>query len=344
MNPSEREITAPVDECLANGRLNPEAIGWSRFPLHRCNVRGPWSRVKRWDYWCVTAEPYVFSVVFANIDYLAFAAVWFRDLESGLEVERAAGLPFGVGFKQEDTVSGADIRVDRFGLRLGIEESAAGTRLVSDFSAKGGARVRADLFVTLPPDHESLNVLIPWSDRRFQFTSKHNTRPAVGSVVIGEKRHEFGPDRGAYGVLDFGRGVWPLNVIWNWGSASGVSNGRVVGLQLGGKWTDGTGLTENGIILDGRLHKISEDLAWEYDTQDFTRPWRIRAPQSKRVDLTFVPTYERAERFGGRRQWPIGADVHQCFGHYSGTVVDDAGAAVEVDRLFGWAEQFKGRW
>lgn len=292
----------------------------------------------------MTAEPYVLTAVVANIDYLAFAAVWFRDLATGLEVERVAGLPFGLGIEQPDTVSGADILVDRFGLKLALEASEAGVRLRSKFRAKGGAGVHADVMIMQPRGHESLNVLIPWGERRFQFTSKHNTRPAVGRVTIGEAIHDFGSDNGAFGTLDFGRGVWPLEVIWNWGSASGVSHGRVVGLQLGGKWTDGTGLTENGLILEGRLHKISEDLVWEYDVRDFMRPWRITAPDSKRVDLTFVPTYERQERFGGPRRWPVGAEVHQCFGHYSGTVIDDSGASVEVDRVFGWAEQFQGRW
>ena len=43
--------------------------------------------------------------------------------------------------------------------------------------------------------------------------------------------------------------------------------GRVLGFNLGGAWTDGTGMTENGICLDGRLSKIggiaytTEDLA-----------------------------------------------------------------------------------
>nr|BFE82799.1 hypothetical protein GCM10020093_054000 [Planobispora longispora] len=46
----EREIVVPTDLCLPDGRLNPEAVGWTRRPLHRANLRG-WGRAKRWEYW-----------------------------------------------------------------------------------------------------------------------------------------------------------------------------------------------------------------------------------------------------------------------------------------------------
>ncbi len=36
----EREIAQPVDLCDEWGALNPEAIGWSRRPLHVANMRG----------------------------------------------------------------------------------------------------------------------------------------------------------------------------------------------------------------------------------------------------------------------------------------------------------------
>ena len=34
------ELTEQVDLCLPNGRINPAAIGYSRRPLHRTNLRG----------------------------------------------------------------------------------------------------------------------------------------------------------------------------------------------------------------------------------------------------------------------------------------------------------------
>ena len=83
-------------------------------------------------------------------------------------------------------------------------------------------------------------------------------------------------------------------MTWNWGAASGMSNGRTMGLQLGGKWTAGTGSTENALSVDGRLTKYGDELDWEYLAQgDFPRQWRIRR---ERLDLTFVPFYDKVTR------------------------------------------------
>src|SRR5690349_17034087 len=80
-----REIDRDVALCTPGGRLNAEAKGWSRRPLHRCNLRGPWGRAKRWDYWCVTWNGGVLSLTYADFDYLGMASSLFLDRETGRE-------------------------------------------------------------------------------------------------------------------------------------------------------------------------------------------------------------------------------------------------------------------
>ena len=135
--------------------------------------------------------------------------------------------------------------------------------------------------------------------------------------------------------------MWPEHTRWNWGAASGVQGERVVGLNLGGKWTDGTGMTENGICVDGRLTKIGEDLTFEYDPGDRMKPWRIRTAGSDRVDLSFEPEFERVSESGTAERY---MNVHQMFGTYSGRVTPDDGAPIEVRDLFGWVEDQEARW
>ena len=139
-------------------------------------------------------------------------------------------------------------------------------------------RLRADIVLERPAGHETMNVVIPWSDEQFQFTSKQNTLPASGFVELGGERLEFAAP--SFGCLDYGRGVWPEKTAWNWGAASGVQDGRLVGLNLGGTWTDGTGMTENAICIDGRLTKICEDLRFEYDRADRMKTWRVRTAET----------------------------------------------------------------
>lgn len=79
----------------------------------------------------------------------------------------------------------------------------------------------------MPAGHETLNVVIPWSDSLYQFASKHKARPAHGT------------------------------------------------LQVGGKWSVGTGATENGVFVDGRLSKIG----------------RVRDAEDQ-INATLVPRFD----------------------------------------------------
>ena len=97
MTTHEPEITAPVDLCTRDGAtLHPAARGWSRRVLHRANLLGSFGRNKRWDYWAVLAGDTVVSAVYADIDHLGLADVWWADLASGASGGRAVVAPAGV--------------------------------------------------------------------------------------------------------------------------------------------------------------------------------------------------------------------------------------------------------
>lgn len=339
MPTGEREITGPVDLCLADGRLNPEAVGWTRRPLHRCNLRG-WGRTKRWEYWCVTTPTHLLSVTVSNIDLIGLNAVYFLDFETGREINQAQVTPFGRGVRLPESLA-EDTTVRVGGGKLGIEITTAGgdVRIQATCKAGGGESLAADVTVALPAGHETLGVVVPWSDRRFQYTSKHTARPARGEVRIGDRTYAFGAD--AWGVLDHGRGRWPHDIAWNWGAASGPSDSHVVGLQFGGKWTAGTGMTENALCVDGRLTKLGEELDWQYDIGDFMKPWTIRTPSSDHVELTFEPFHEKREKIN---LGVFGNETHQCFGRYTGRIRTEDDVDVEVRDLLGWAEQVHMRW
>ena len=334
--PTERELTEPVALCVPDGRLNRDAVGWSRRPVHQCALPGTWGRRKRWDYWCVTTPTHILSVTYADVDYLGLADVWFFDIASGRIANRSAVSPLGRAFTLPDRAGGSSMSYDGQGLRLGITEEPAGTRLTAAFRD-----FQSDVLLARPEGHESMSVVIPWGDRRFQCTTKDNTRPATGTARWGSEEWVFGGSGHAYGCLDFGRGKWPYRTTWNWGSASGVVGERTVGLQLGGKWTVGTGMTENALCIDGGASKLSEELAWEYDRTDWLRPWHVSTPTSSRVDLTFSPVYDKKSRL---QLGVADSEAHQCFGTYAGTVTPDDGSPIVIDNLFGWAEEARWRW
>jgi len=333
------ELFHEVLECTPQGTLNPSAVGWSRRPLHRCNLSGNAGRKKRWDYWCVTSLEALFSLTYSQLDYLGIVDVWFLDLASRELFQASVPVPFAVGFSLPETVNGGDMRFDWLGLKVELLALPDGTRLKARFSSRG-KEVEADVLVAWPQGHETLNVLVPWSEKLFQFTSKHSARPVTGEVRVGDRVYALGSHNQAFGAFDFGRGVWPYRTMWNWASASGVQGDHTVGLNFGGQWTDGTGATENGLCLDGRLHVFPEDLTWTYSPSDWMQPWRIRAP-SGRVDLTLTPFFHKQ---GALNLGVLSTSLHVLFGHFDGTVVTDAGETVKLSRLLGWAEEHQAKW
>lgn len=323
--------------CGPGGRLNRQAVGWSRHPLHVCNLPPSLPRTKKWNYWAVTSNDFLLSATIADVEILQLGGVYIFDRRTHRHIDKSVVQRAGT-IAMPEGVAG-DITIEHPAMRVALTDEGAGTRIRVEADDFGGAPLRADISIERPTGHETLNVVIPWNDVEFQFTSKQNTLPASGFVELGDERIDFGEP--SFGCLDYGRGVWPEHTTWNWGAASGVQGGRTVGLNLGGRWTDGTGMTENGLCIDGRLTKMGEDLAFEYDVQARMKPWRVRTHGSDRVDLVFEPEFERVSESGNAERY---MNVHQMFGRYSGRVVADGVGAIELRELFGWIEDQEARW
>jgi hypothetical protein len=243
-------------------------------------------------------------------------SLWVLDRETGWTWESEAVPPLARGVTMPAYGEPASVVAKQ----LRIEVSGHALRA----TAPG---VEIDLAVA--PGGEVLGVVVPWSSRRFQYTVKDVSRPVSGTITLDGTPY----DVTGWGVLDHGRGKWPYAITWNWAAGSGAGRG----LTLGGKWTDGTGVTENGLFVDGRLHKIHSDLVWEYDRTDWREPWRVHGDG---VDATFTPFHEKASR---TNLGVVANETHQCFGRWSGVAEAD-GVRLDLDGLVGWAEEARNRW
>lgn len=336
-----RELIKPVKLSLENGRLNEDSIGWARQPLVDCNVKGSYLRKKKWNYWCVTSPDVLFSATISHIDYAAVMFVYILDTKTLKFYEKTTLVPLGRNVHMPDGVH-ESVSFESKEMTIQFKESGQTTSMFvhcPNFSGQGKA-IQAEILLTRPKEFESLNVVVPWSKERYQFTSKQPTIPATGTIVWEGREYQLSSDT-AFGCLDFGRGKWKYSSVRNWASASGVVKGIHVGLNFGGKWTDGTGQNENGLVIDNRLHKIHEDIVWEYDTKDYMKPWKLESKYSNRVSLLFTPIFERIAK---TEAVIIQSSVHQMIGHFSGTVRTDEGEVIEIQNMLGWAEDHMAKW
>ncbi|HEY5562710.1 MAG TPA: DUF2804 domain-containing protein [Clostridiaceae bacterium] len=335
----EREIFQALDLCDSAGKLRDESIGWSRNPVFNCNLSGHFLRKKKWNYWCITNEDCLFSVTISNLDYVGMTFVYFLDLKTHKFIEKTFMTPLGNHCSMPNNVH-ESVSFKNSGMELGFVEEDNATHIVAKCSNFMGNLMKADLKVNYPKGHETLNVVIPWSTDSFQFTSKQQCLPTRGILTIGESLYIFEPDT-AFATLDFGRGIWPYKVMWNWATASVIQKGKSIGFNLGAKWTDGTGLTENCIIIDGKILKLSEDIIYEYDPKDIMKPWILKTALTTKIDLIFTPFYERIAK---SNLLIIKSEVHQMIGYFSGVIKTDAGEVIPIKSMLGTAEDHFAKW
>jgi hypothetical protein len=334
----ERELTTRVSLTRPDGGLNPDAVGWSRVPLHDTAGipgRGSWGRNKRWEYWNVMSPSHIVALTVSCVDYMSLHEIWVLDRATGETVGTTAISPGGRSAQLPASLGEGPARARTGRVTIDIDEAFDGTRLRGSTSG-----VSFDILATRPPSHDSLAVVVPWRRggeiTRFQYTVKDVARPATGTVTLDGIAHDV--PVGSWAVLDHGRGRWPYRVKWNWAAGSGIVDGRVIGLQLGSKWTDGSGSTENAVTVDGHLTKIGEELVWDCEPEHFMRPWHVHGAAA---DLTFSPFYDKRSRTNALL---IASSTDQLFGVWTGWVLDDTGTRVRVDGIEGFAEEVLNRW
>ncbi|MEA2058144.1 MAG: DUF2804 domain-containing protein [Actinomycetota bacterium] len=342
----QREITTPSPLLGEDGRLNQ--VGWARRPLLDCNLENVSSsrvqrlrrfRTKRWDYYGVTTPDVYFSVTIADLGYAGQVFAYLVDFADATYHEETITLPPGRITDLPRNSTAGDATFDNGRVSVSFRVGEQGRRVRAAWPEFGGAALTADVSLSLPSAHQSTVVVVPIGDRSFYYNRKINCLAARGTIQIGDRTISLEP-RSCLGTLDWGRGVWPYNSFWVWVSASGfTSDGGTVGLNFGSGFGDTSAATENSLLLDGRIHKLGE-VEVTYDDEHFMRPWRMRSNDG-RVDLEFTPFVERAAK---TNLVVIRSEVHQVFGHFEGTVTDDDGNTVVIDRLIGWAEEHHARW
>jgi Protein of unknown function (DUF2804) len=338
---AEREIVELTRLCDKKGNLNPEAIGFARKPIIDCNLSGHFLKKKKWNYWCVYGEEILFSVTICHFDYAAVCFIYFLEYETQRFFEKTVTIPLGIGSKLKMPTRVLEpVQFANNEININITHFQNQTFLKVTSENFDNEKLNVELKIQHPQEDETLNVVIPWNRQTFQFTAKHHTLPTSGFVKIGDRSFRFN-EEDCFSVLDFGRGIWPRNAFWNWGMASQRIRDKRVGLNFGGKWTDGTGMTENAVFVNGEMTKIHEDVLFNYDRSNFMKPWYITTKFSNQVMLTFQPFFERVALTDAKL---VTSEVHQMVGYYNGQIKLEDGTTLTIQQMLGCIEEHVAKW
>jgi hypothetical protein len=264
---------------------------------------------------------------------------YFYNFKTGKFVEKMVKTPFGKGCRMPDRVY-ESISFNHHKLQAQLISEHDITHIIVKGSDFGNEQLEADIKVKGSKEYEALNVAIPLSKNCFQFTSKQQCLPAEGIVQVGREVYPF-EYKNTFACLNFGRGIWPYRLKLNSAAASGIINGKTIGFNLEEKLINCNDITENSIVINHKLIKLNEEILFNYDSENLMKPWKIKTGITNRVNLEFVPVYERITKSDFII---IKYQNHQLLGYFYGTIEDENGQKISIDRLTGCSEYHFGKW
>ncbi len=342
----QHEITQAIPLLDEKGNLTRPGYAKKLLPVYdRSKVQGGFARLKEWDYYYVGNDRYGVALTIADNSYMGLDSISFLSFEGEpWQITKSpmrifpmgkTNLP-GTSVEGVSAISGKGYSVSFF-VRDGKRVLTAH---MDDF--KNGQAIDIDVTLTDEPE-ESMVICTPFEkEAHFYYNQKINCMRASGTVKLGPELYTFKPDS-AFGVLDWGRGVWTYHNTWYWGSASGLVDGVDFGFNIGYGFGDTSAASENMLFYNGKAHKLSQvifEIPMKDGKEDYLKPWKFTSDDG-RFEMNFAPIIDRASNTDFK---VLKSDQHQVFGRFTGTAVLDDGTRLDVCDLLGFAEKVENKW
>lgn len=329
-----------------NGKLREP--GYSKLFLldyDRRDIKAPSCRIKEWDYYLITNNRFGVALTIADNSYMGIDCISFFDFTTPWVKTKSSIKWRTKGRKNlSPTPEIGDTKTGKG--KCKIEFRNGGTSRVLVFEMKNfsmGNNISGEITLGCPPQ-DSIVIATPFINDplAFYYNQKINCMPASGTIKLGLNEYVFNP-ADSFGVLDWGRGVWPQKSTWFWASASGLLDSSSFGFNIGCGFGDTSAATENVIFYRGEAHKIGDVSIFISKTkgkEHFMQPWNFSS-EDGRFEMTFLPIVDRREK---KNALFIASNQHQVFGKYSGTAVLNDGTRIEIKDFFGFAEKVVNKW
>lgn len=341
----QHEITAARPLLDKNGDIAEPGFARKMLPVYsREDVKAGAHRIKEWDYYLINNGRFAVALTVADNGYMGMDSISFLDFEDDWQktVSPKCVLPMGRRHMPSSSETG-DVSVSGRGYSISFFHTQGGRLLtfrMEDFDGTGPIDGR--IMLTAEPE-ESIVICTPFKKRaHFYFNQKINCMRASGRVFARGREYIFEPGS-AFGVLDWGRGVWTYKNTWYWGSASGRADGVPFGWNIGYGFGDTSAATENALFYAGKLHKLSRvsfNIPRRAGSFDYMSPWTFTSDDG-RFEMDFRPVMDRAACTDVKL---LKSDQHQVFGLFTGTAILDDGMKIRVRDFAGFAERVENKW
>lgn len=333
----QKEFTEPGPVLNEKGHPNPGYSTKSILTYCRKEIKASPFRIKEWDFYQVSDKRMCLQFTIGHASYAGQVGIMLFDFVKGVMLAEKGTflvLPFNRLHLPENTEEDHIVE---------YVKKAGEMR----FTVKGNQRhlfcrwedFEADILLTRQ-NANSLVINIPFdeSPKAFYYNQKINCMVAQGTVKYGNQKYQFLPED-SFGILDWGRGVWPFHNEWYWSNGTGYIGDKIFGFNLGCGFGNTQYATENILFYGDSVHKLNE-VIMKPDPDDYMKPWHIYDSDG-RLDLILTPSYDRTTRT--KLLW-VDNCCHQMFGTFKGKAILDDGTQLEIDDLVSFAEHAVNNW
>lgn len=299
-------------------------------------------RIKEWDYYYVGDENYGIALTIDDNGYMGLVSGSVIDFKNKKHYNKANMFLFCFGkVNMPSTSETGNIKKSGKGYNAEFINENGKRHLKMEINNFHGKYFKADIILT-PTTNHSMVIATPFKKKKhFYYNQKINNLKGEGEFVFGDLNYKFNDN--AYGVLDWGRGVWTYSNTWYWSSLNGKYNNKIIGFNLGYGFGDTSAASENMLFVDKEVYKLDDVIfnipKFKNGKENYLATWTITSKNND-INLIFEPILDRHD---ATNAIIISQDAHQVFGKFSGTF-NVNGQIIEIKDMIGFAEKVKNRW
>jgi Protein of unknown function (DUF2804) len=302
-------------------------------------------RLKTWQYMTMVSERWFVALAVADAGFAGNGFLYAIDRTTGELRRRFVIRPLGVGCALSPTSARGQHRFRSRSLAIEIDNLDGGRRFAVRFdgrfagSGAAGQRFRGEVELASDPSDQHLGLCVPLPTGRWNYTHKFGAFRVRGQAELGGSTVVFDP-ASCFGTVDYSKMAALRHAVWRWVAACGRSRqGPVVGVNLVDP-TPEAPVAENGLWIDGRFEPLHGIRLAVTDPADPRSSWRLVDGQG-RLDIRFdaLAHVDQTLRLPLLRH-----RLRHVGGSLSGRVATRSGQALDLDRIFGIAEDNDTWW
>jgi hypothetical protein len=292
-------------------------------------------RLKEWHAFQIGNDRYFIFIALMDIKKAAFLEVNIYDkkkYKKYLYKKNIAPWKIRLPYNLLDST----VSYNSYDFKISVNNQLNENKISINFNIKGKnnlPNVKGE-FIGLAGKAEPIVSCIPFGENRGMYSYKGNF-PMKGLLYIDNEAIEFSY-KTSFFTADDQKGYYPYIMAWDWVTASGYNNNRLIGFNLTRNQSiDQEEYNENCMWINGKLHLLP--------AVKFTRvisnnniTWIIRDEKGI-VNLKFLVEEENREY---KNYLVIKSRYSGPFGVFNGYIMESEGKMIKIDNMFGMGEEF----